>query len=1132
MNSILLSPILLWGKALTRLVESVSSPPRLELLFLDLGWEVHIDEELDEWKAQWNRFQATVEALSQALNSLNEALKALEEEEPAALGALWTASNSVIAAIQPWIDRCLATDWETVGHPWTSPVFWTEVVRDLPGTLLCRELESESPILFHFLRLLGIVEAGDGAVTNDALAPFRRPDQKRTVRWTQLSSLVGAPAPALAELYRFQVATEFEHIKLFGRLLDFCAALGWPGRIAAIRSEVIDSDALIPPAHPLLSRAAALELPIATGPDAQGILSDIGLLFMPVPLTSSAEAVGEALCLTGFAAGAIVGPAIKLPGNWTGQLTTRASGTGAIAVVFAPDRVSLNGVDSSLDAVLKARRPAEEYTLLLGGPNSARIEVGELSLEAGARSAQGGEVWATFAAARCGDRSGLRVVLEPFSGSAVSFLKPEPITLELDLALRYSSRTGFSLGADGELRCVVRPRVAVGPLEIQEVMFGLEPTPEHDGIRAVIAVSGGFSLGPVRVHAREIGTQFDFRHSATGAGIAGLDIQTSLKPPSGLGVTISAGAVSGSGFLSFEPERHLYQGSLALDFSGFTFAATGILATELPNGKPGYSLLALINVTFASPIQLGWGFTLNAIGGLLGIHRACHVDNIRAGLQQQQPSLSRIMFPKVPVANTSQLLADLTNYFPITQNRYVFGPMVQLGWGTPTLIRASLALLLELPKPVRLIALGSITAALPNDDEATALIVLKLDVVGVLDFDRKELSLDGSLVRGSRLGPLNLTGQMALRSSWGNNPGFALSIGGFYPAFKPPAGFPSLNRVGLSLASSSALTIKLSGYLAITTSSVQFGARVDIVASMDLACWTLSAEAHAGFDALFEFNPFKMQASIDASVAICVDGDPKMALKVQGALSGPAPWKLTALARGEVCGYEFEISFSKTVKGGTQPPIIPRNPRAELIAALQAASSWSVKNPSGKRDPVMWVMPDLGPDVLVAHPAARLGVRQNLLPLGTPLQCFGSAPLAGASQYDILQAKCGNSIVKADKLKTLTGTFARASYTLLSETEKLSGKAFEEKPAGIQFTDGNLMSGAACDTDFEYEITFIDAVQTPEPTSKPKFRAGLAFLLSLAKQGAKARQSQSNTQSGRFSNPSGMSSAMKQEGTQ
>lgn len=58
--------------------------------------------------------------------------------------------------------------------------------------------------------------------------------------------------------------------------------------------------------------------------------------------------------------------------------------------------------------------------------------------------------------------------------------------------------------------------------------------------------------------------------------------------------------------------------------------ATGLLTTRLPGGASGFSLLVVISSEFP-PVQLGLGFRLVGVGGLLGINRTVAVEALRGG---------------------------------------------------------------------------------------------------------------------------------------------------------------------------------------------------------------------------------------------------------------------------------------------------------------------------------------------------------------------------------------------------------------------------------------------------------------------------------------------------------------------
>ncbi len=89
--------------------------------------------------------------------------------------------------------------------------------------------------------------------------------------------------------------------------------------------------------------------------------------------------------------------------------------------------------------------------------------------------------------------------------------------------------------------------------------------------------------------------------------------------------SISGGGITGGGFLYLDPDKGEYAGGLELQFQEFIhIKAVGILNTKMPDGSDGFSLLVIITAEF-TPIQLGFGFTLIGVGGLLGVNRTVAV---------------------------------------------------------------------------------------------------------------------------------------------------------------------------------------------------------------------------------------------------------------------------------------------------------------------------------------------------------------------------------------------------------------------------------------------------------------------------------------------------------------------------
>ena len=119
------------------------------------------------------------------------------------------------------------------------------------------------------------------------------------------------------------------------------------------------------------------------------------------------------------------------------------------------------------------------------------------------------------------------------------------------------------------------------------------------------------------------------------------------------------------------------------------------------------------------------------------------LDVLRAGIRQR--SLDSILFPVNPIENAPAIISNLRSVFPPEEDRFVVGPMLRIGWGSPNIITAELGVFIALPSPVRIAILGQFAAALP--DEEIGLIELHLDVLGTIDFGKKTLAIAFAVIQ-------------------------------------------------------------------------------------------------------------------------------------------------------------------------------------------------------------------------------------------------------------------------------------------------------------------------------------------------------------------------------------------------
>ena len=244
-------------------------------------------------------------------------------------------------------------------------------------------------------------------------------------------------------------------------------------------------------------------------------------------------------------------------------------------------------------------------------------------------------------------------------------------------------------------------------------------------------------------------------------------------------------------------------------------------------------------------------------------------------------TLSSILFPKNAITNAPQVLATIEAIFPTAAGRFLFGPMALIGWGTPALLTAAIAIVIQLPEPIRIILIARLSARLPS--ESVTLIKINMDALGVLDLSQDSLSLDAQLF-DSRLIDFTLSGDMALRANWSSSQReFLLAIGGYHPQFTPPAGFPALQRITIDMPSGAISKLRLAAYLALSSNTVQFGATLDVFIGVS----GFGLSGHLGFDALLQIEPFHFDADISGRVALTAGGDDLMSVGLDATLSRP-----------------------------------------------------------------------------------------------------------------------------------------------------------------------------------------------------------------------------------------------------
>ena len=687
-------------------------------------------------------------------------------------------------------------------------------------------------------------------------------------------------------------------------------------------------------------------------------------------------------------------------------------------------------------------RPAlTDPMLRLGAAGGPRFEIGGGSAQVTAElSAVGPDVSITA------KLSGVRIVADNTGDSFLAQVLPAGATGTTDLAVTWDPQDGLQLNGSPGMQAVVPLAIDLGPVSVDQLTVTVQaalsgPAGTSPPIVASLGIDASLTLGPLFFTITNIGIQAQLAAAPSGShgNLGPVDLTVGIKPPDGIDVSVDAAPVSGVGFIAFDAVNARYLGVLALAVGDVSISAVGVLDTRLPGGAQGYSLVVLASATFP-PVELGFGFSLNGIGGLVGVNRTADVPTLQAAARAGQ--LDDLMFPADLVDRAPQVAANLANEFPAAQGHFIIGPAVQLAWGTDGLVDVEVGVFIELSigggsvSVLRVALLGWIHLTLP---EAVAPVVdLMLDVLGVVDLAAQTLSLDAGL-RNSTIAGFPLTGQAAVRAGWGADPAFVCAIGGFNPHFQAPAGFPLLQRVALSIADGDA-QLTLAAYLAVTSNTLQLGCAASLNASAGSAAVNASLE----FDALVQFKPFGLIVDLTIAATVLLDGNAIMTLNLDLHLTGPDPWAVTGSASFHFLFCNFSVPICITV--GPQPtPAAPTlvDLDGNLTTALSDPRSWQTGPPAGQG--VVKVREQEQPPPAV-HPLGSLTVRQHAVPLGQRVERYGPDLLQTACRYDITGTTLAG---RAAQSASVTDYFAPAQFLTMDDADKLSAPSFEQMTAGV-----------------------------------------------------------------------------------
>lgn len=1010
-------------------VQEVTASADAFLRFTDsMGWT------LPDWpKLDFPAIAKAVSSLVDAIGALSKGLKTEQLKDivdaASALADAFSGLETLLPLLEAGIGSKLPAD---------APKAFAD---DALQTLLLRYMRKQTPHLYEVLRLLAVIQPETATEITFGKVGLRKVHKRPRLRFEHLMALLRDP---IAHLQHFYLPSG--NLNRAGDARALVATLGSTlqpmvqgrgGMLIYGTSGLPQSswgDAALEP----LTRSALLSLPIPMDLDtlAAGGEISLGLEVLHKGKKGALGLPGPALELT--PKGLVT---VNIPANdWNLGLTVSGDpGTFYISEsTFKANGKAGANLDLDLVATLGA---GSANAFCFGADGGTRLQVGELELSAMARLSATPDYGFGLAL------KDAAFVLAAGDGDSfiAKVLPKDGITFDFDLGLAWSKRGGLQLSGGVGLEVRVPLDITLfNALTLYWIDLALAL--DAEGLTFEAGITASLNIGPIAGSIENIGLRTGLSFPESGKGNLGsANLSFGLRPPDGFGIAIDAGVVSGGGYLYCDPDEGRYAGVAALSFAAFGLTAVGILTTKLPGGKEGWSLYLSVVADF-TPIQLGYGFTLNGVGGFIGIHRTFDPDALAEGLSNGR--LDSIMFPDDPIANAVKLLQDVEAVFPIAQGNYVFGPLVKLGWGTPTVISAELGLVLSIPD-FTIAVIGQIDVLLPVPE--AAVISLHLATMGVIEIPEATFWVMASLF-DSKIAIIDVSGDMAMYARFTGTPFFLMSVGGFHPDYSPPSGLPSamyaLRRMTAAPDFGKNVTVRLQAYFAVTANSLQFGADLFAEASVEVVSIDFRAAGWFGFDVLITFSPFAVIADARAGVTITASGKELMGVDLALHLEGPKPWYVSGRAEFKMLGFKVPFKFEIGSKQG-RVPLEPYDILPDLLEALREPKSWGPLAGSSSRP--LAALRELNPTVeegLWLSPEGSLEVRQTVVPLNKTLDRYGEFVPKDEDRFEIEGAGIGTDTSETDVIQDW---FAPAQFTVMSEAKRLSSPSFESMDCGVSF---------------------------------------------------------------------------------
>lgn len=648
---------------------------------------------------------------------------------------------------------------------------------------------------------------------------------------------------------------------------------------------------------------------------------------------------------------------------------------------------------------------------------------------------------AGFTAGYLGSINDMEFVLKLRNNSFFGILIKDDISAKFSLSLLYDYLKGFKIGGGYSFHYDIDcSGLKLGSLTMQSLSIDIGSL-DMDWGTLHLGTGSSFSLdfSAIAFSFENLGLGFNLNILKPDFSMGDWDFGVNFKFPDGIGIAIDTTGVKGAGLISYTPSTGVLFGVLDLEIID-KFGVSALLLADLGIVEGHYfSLVAMISARFSPGIPLSMGFTLTGIGGSIGlqrmIDRTAIQDAVYAG------TLGSVFFVENLSEHMAEMISTCESIFPSKQKQFFLGLLAQISY--EPVLSCSFGVFLQLPDPTMIMIVGMLKVSISDTD----IIRINVCFAGGIDFSQG-IWFDAAIVDSEIVG-IKLEGSMAFRLYWGGSAkGFLLSIGGFHPAYKPEEAMnvSQMKRVAMKL-DYKVLKVSLETYLAITSNTFQIGARLDI----RIGWKKFGITGYAGFDALFQFDPFMFMFDIEAGMAVKCGSWTLMSIDVKLSLSGPQPWRASGSAKFKFIFIPIKVSFD--IEWGRKRQELPKK-QIEVLPLfeeeLTKIQNWSAE--TGSRDKEVNLLQSASQsEEMVIDPSGTLSFNQSAIPLNLdrPMDLCNNAVPTDVNNIVIKGFSVGSCQYEAKEEQLEVNDFAPALYFAMDNKDKLKSPSYVSYHSGV-----------------------------------------------------------------------------------